>query len=290
VGNFDGVHRGHQAILAAARRLAGSSGHVTAVTFWPHPLTVLAPDRAPALLCDLDERKRLLRQYGADDVHVVDFTAELAGLSPNQFIQRILRPIHPQAVVVGSNFHFGVGASADGERMRALAEGLFDVTVLPLLSDGGTVSSSRIRQALVDGEPARAAKMLGRWFRYIGVVVTGDRRGRTLGFPTANIEVPALRACPADGVYAGFLVSDTQRWAAAISVGDNPTFDGADRRVEAYAIDQVGLQLYGQRMGVDFVAKVREQRRFDSREDLIEQMTADVRTVSALVADTEPDL
>ena len=276
IGNFDGVHLGHQAILSTARKLAGPSGTVVAVTFWPHPLSVLQPKHAPALLCDIEDRVSLLKRFGADEVSIVEFTKTLGSWTPDQFVERVLCPLNPTAVVVGQNFRFGRGASADPDTMRELAEGRFEVCVLDMLCDGGPVSSSRIRAALEAGDPSLAAKMLGRWFRYSGMVVLGDQRGRTLGFPTANLTVPALHACPTDGVYAGYLTRGDDAWPAAISVGTNPTFGGSGRRVEANALDRTDLKLYGERVGVDFVARLRGQRRFSSTEELTEQLARDV--------------
>ena len=279
IGNFDGVHRGHQAILHTARQIAGA-GQVIAVTFWPHPISVLRPDSAPLLICDIADRVGLLHRAGADDVSIVEFTTIIGSWSPAHFVEKVLWPLRPAAVVVGQNFRFGAGATADGNQMRELAAGRFDVTVLPMLcdeGDQGPVSSSRVRAAIADGDPALAGQMLGRWFRYSGMVILGDQRGRTLGFPTANLAVQPGYACLTDGVYAGYLNHGDQRWQAAISVGTNPTFDGMKRHVEAYAIGRDDLRLYGERVGVDFVARLRGQLRFDSREALIAQMTADVR-------------
>ena len=276
IGNFDGVHLGHQAILTAAREMAGPEGTVVAVTFWPHPLFVLHPSIAPPLLCEIEDRVALLKHYGADEVSIVEFTSALGSWTPAQFVERVLFPLGPDAVVVGQNFRFGRGACADGNQMRELAQGRFDVRVLDMLCDEGPVSSSRIRTALADGDPELAAAMLGRPFRYSGIVVLGDQRGRTLGFPTANLTVPSMHACPADGVYAGYLTCGDDTWQAAISVGTNPTFDGVQRRVEANAIGRNDLKLYGEKVGVDFVARLRGQTRFTSTTELVTQLKKDV--------------
>jgi len=288
IGNFDGVHLGHQAILTTARKLAGPSGTVVAVTFWPHPVSVLTPKKAPALLCEIEDRVSLLKRFGADEVSIVEFTRTLGSWTPDQFVERVLCPLEPTTVVVGQNFRFGRGASADADTMRELARGRFDVCVLDMLCDGGPVSSSRIRTALAEGDPGLAAAMLGRWFRYSGIVVLGDQRGRTLGFPTANLTVPPLHACPSDGVYAGYLTCGPDTWPAAISVGTNPTFDGAQRRVEANALDRTDLRLYGERVGVDFVARLRDQVHFASKEDLIGQLGVDVEQTRGLTENLSP--
>ena len=282
IGNFDGVHRGHQAILAAAKDLS-DSGTVIAVTFWPHPTVVLRPTQTPVLLCGISERVSLLKRAGADEVSIVEFTPILASWTPEQFVEKVLCSLNPTAVVVGQNFRFGVGAKADGHQMRAIAKGRFEVTVLPILYDEGRVSSSRIRSALVHGQVEQAAQMLGRWFRYSGIVVLGDQRGHALGFPTANITIPPEYACPADGVYAGYLTHGPNTWPAAISVGSNPTFDGIQRRVEAYAIDRADLKLYGEMVGVDFVSRLRGQMKFESKKDLVHQLRMDVAATRAKI-------
>ena len=287
IGNFDGVHSGHRQVLAEARA-ARPGLPVVAVTFWPHPMLVLRPDAAPELLCDLPERIELLRSAGADEVRVVEFTRRVAEWTPEEFVERVLVPLHPSAVVVGENFRFGHRAAGTVDTLRELGAGVFDVVALPLMSDDSAYSSSRIRRALDDGDVEAAAEILGRPFRYTGIVVMGDQRGRTLGFPTANLTVPETHACPADGVYAGWLTClDTpgaDPMAAAISVGTNPTFDGVERRVETYVIDRTDLELYGVRIGVDFVARLRGQVKFSSLDDLIVQMDADIVAAKQLLA------
>ncbi|MDR0960871.1 MAG: riboflavin biosynthesis protein RibF [Propionibacteriaceae bacterium] len=284
LGNFDGVHRGHQAILSAARRIAGSSP-VIAVTFWPHPLTVLRPQRPPVLLMDLPDRIAGLRQAGADRVRVVEFTRRVAAWSAADFIDLVVAPYEPKTVAVGENFHFGHGAQADADSLDTLADGRFDLEIVPMVCDDGPISSSRVRRSVAAGDLMTARRLLGRSFRFSGAVVTGDRRGRTLGFPTANLVVPVGRACPPDGVYAGYLSGGSlgaEPRPAAISVGSNPTFDGHERRVETHVIDASDLDLYGQRVHVDFSAPLRGQVRFDGAESLIRQLKEDRR--AALVA------
>jgi len=288
IGNFDGVHRGHQAILQQARDLAGAEGTVVALTFWPHPMSVVRPAHSPALLCDITDRVALLHAAGADEVSIVEFTPVVAAWPPAVFLDKVLLPLDPSAVVVGENFRFGVGATADGNQLRDLAQDRFEVTVLPMLVDQGAVSSSRVRAALVAGDARLAASILGRWYRFSGIVVLGDQRGRALGFPTANLGVPSTYACLDDGVYAGYLVHGQDRWPAAVSVGTNPTFDGDQRRVEAYALDHTDLRLYGERVGVDFVERLRGQNRFTSKEELISQMNQDVAATRRILAAIPP--
>lgn len=291
IGNFDGVHPGHRAVLAEARcREQGLP--LVVVTFWPHPVSVLRPEAAPLLLTSLEARIEHLSAAGADRVEVIDFTLEFASWSPAEFVERVLVPLHPKVVVVGENFRFGHRASGNVETLRELAAGRFEVDGLPLVKfrDEDTCST-RIREALAAGDVVHAAEHLGRPFCFRGVVTHGDRRGRELGFPTANLPVPADLACPADGVYAGFLTrrdgldgrgeplaegAPAPRWPAAISVGTNPTFGGLSRRVESYVLDRDDLELYDAPVTVEFVARIRGQVKFDGSTGLIAQMHADV--------------
>lgn len=298
IGNFDGVHPGHRSLLRSAHAVAPDLPLVV-VTFWPHPVSVLRPDTAPMLLTSLTERVGLLRQAGADDVRVVDFTPEFSHLSPADFVERHLLPLRPAHVVVGENFRFGYRASGTVDTLRELGAGRFEVDALSLVHCGDEeTSSTRVREALASGDVHHAAEHLGRPFRFSGIVRHGDHRGRELGFPTANLPVPPLLACPADGVYAGWLTRLDGRdaygellaadghcasWPAAISVGSNPTFDGLERRVESYVLDRTDLELYGAPIAVDFVARIRGQVRFAGIDALIAQMGDDVaRTRLAL--------
>ena len=291
IGNFDGVHLGHREVLAAARATRPGAPLV-AVTFWPHPMVVLRPDAAPELLCDLAERIDLLRHAGADEVRVVEFTRRVADWSPQEFVEHVLTPLHPAKVVVGENFRFGRRALGTVDTLRELGAGTFEVVVLPLVSDVAALSSTRVRHSLAVGDVEAAAGVLGRPFRYTGIVVMGDQRGRTLGYPTANLTVPEGHACPADGVYAGWLTclekADAEPMPAAVSVGTNPTFDGVERRVETYVLDRTDLELYGCRIGVDFITRLRGQVKFDSLDDLIVQMDADVAAAREVLGATPP--
>ena len=298
IGNFDGVHPGHREVLAAARALEPDA-RLVVVTFWPHPLSVVRPGGGPVLLTRLEERVDLLEDAGADEVRVVRFTPEFASWSPERFIADTIEPLNPIRVVVGENFRFGHRAAGHVDTLRDLGRGKFEVTALPLVGLGDEETcSTRIRDALVAGDVERAARHLGRPFRFTGVVARGDRRGRELGFPTANLPVPPHLACPADGVYAGWAVrldgrdghgralpegAEPERWPAAISVGTNPTFDGIDRRVEAYVLDRTDLELYGAEIAVDFVARLRGMVRFDGIDPLIAQMDDDVERCRALL-------
>ena len=299
IGNFDGVHPGHREVLRTAQAKAPDLPLVV-MTFWPHPVSVLRPGQAPMLLTGLDERVALLREAGADDVLVVDFTPEFSHLEPREFLERYLMPLRPARVVVGENFRFGHRAAGTVDTLRALGEGRFVVDALSLVHFGDEdTSSSRVREALAAGNVAHAAEHLGRFFRFSGEVRHGDHRGRELGFPTANLPVPTGFACPADGVYAGFVTrrdgldahgeplpdgSEPERWPAAISVGSNPTFEGADRRVESYVLDRTDLELYGAPITVDFVDRIRGQVKFAGIDALIVQMRDDVERTRRVLA------
>ncbi|MEI8411232.1 MULTISPECIES: bifunctional riboflavin kinase/FAD synthetase [unclassified Kribbella] len=290
IGNFDGVHRGHQEVLAHAKARATELGGlpVVALTFDPHPMAVLRPDRAPAMLSEPEERAGLLTGYGADAVLILPFDKDVANWSPEEFIERVLvGTLHAKAVVVGENFRFGHKAAGHVDTLVAAgATHGFQVEGLSLAGDGQPWSSTYIRGRIAEGDVEAAAEALGRPLRVTGVVVEGDKRGRELGFPTANIPADPRAAIPLDGVYAGWLTvlepaDDSPSYPdplpAAISVGSNPTFDGVDRRVESYVLDRDDLELYGARIAVDFVARLRgSQIRFDTIDELLVQMKADV--------------
>lgn len=288
IGNFDGVHRGHQELIRRAAESAGESepARVIAVTFDPHPTAVVRPDRTPAALTSLDRRRALLREAGADEVVVFEFTPEFAQASPEEFARRLADPtgIAADLVIVGANFRFGKDAAGDTQTLAHWGESLgFDVDVVPLVAapgqsavEGMAWSSTSVRQSIAAGDLAAATEVLGRPHRLEGPVVRGDQRGRLLGYPTANIEVPSGMAIPPDGVYAGWLIVGSQALPAAISIGTNPQFAGTEHRVEAYALDRDDLDLYGQWVGVDLVARLRGQEVFESVEGLQAQMAADV--------------
>ncbi|HYX59506.1 MAG TPA: bifunctional riboflavin kinase/FAD synthetase [Streptosporangiaceae bacterium] len=294
IGEFDGVHRGHQRVVERARELAQSRQlPVVAITFDPHPDEVIRPGSHPPLLTTARRRSELLAALGADAVFVLPFNLEFSRLSPDEFVRVVLSErLHAAAVVVGENFRFGHKAAGDVPMLAQLGE-KYDFTAegVPLLVDDGvTISSTYIREQLAGGDVAAAARALGRPHRVEGVVVRGHMRGRGLGFPTANLETATHTATPADGVYAGWLASldldgaETARWPAAISVGTNPTFGTGDRTVEAYALDRDDLDLYGVHAAIDFTARLRGTERFDSVEALISQMHEDVARARALTA------
>ena len=279
IGVFDGVHLGHRALLAQAHAIALELGlPLVAVTFDPHPMSVVRPQAAPQSLATLAERRFMLFDAGADDVFVLQFTKEVSSWDPEEFIHRVLHDtLHAHAVVVGENFRFGHKAAGDIETLREAGERYhFTVTEVKLAADDEPWSSTRVRNAITSGDMVEAARVLGRPYDLTGVVVHGDHRGRELGFPTANLAWPGTPVIPADGVYAGWLVASDQRYPAAISVGTNPQFEGDERRVETYVLDRDDLDLYGQEITVVFIARLRGQMVFDGLDGLIAQMGIDV--------------
>jgi riboflavin kinase/FMN adenylyltransferase len=302
IGVFDGVHRGHQRIMASAREVSRDHGlPLAAVTFDPHPAEVIRPGSHPPLLCTVGRRAELLGGLGADAVCVLPFTVELSKMSPEDFVHTVLAGrLHARWVVVGENFRFGHRAAGDAAALARLGTHAgFSAVAVPLLAEaGGAVSSSMIRGQVAAGDVAGAALALGRPHRVEGAVVRGQGRGRRLGFPTANLHTPPHTAIPADGVYAGWLVSPSgggagardgrpvaaARWPAAISVGTNPTFGGTERVVEAYALDRDDLDLYGRQVGVDFTARLRGMVRFSSAGELAAQMRRDADQARELAA------
>lgn len=304
IGNFDGVHRGHQYVLGQAKRDGNARElPVVAVTFDPLPLAVLAPDHAPARLSTLARRIELLKQHGADDVHVLAFDADMASWTPHEFIDRILvRELSAASLIVGENFRFGHKAAGDvallSERGAELG---FSVTGLEL--EGHTEhaglkheaqvphSSTLARRLVSGGDLPTAATVLGRPHEVCGSVVRGDQRGTELGFPTANMPVNESYAVPPDGVYAGWLVGpDGTRMPNAISVGTNPTFNGAHRRIESHVIDRTDLELYDAQVRVEFISQLRPMHDFSSVDELVRQMHADIdsaRTVLDEAASTD---
>jgi riboflavin kinase/FMN adenylyltransferase len=273
IGIFDGVHRGHQDLISLAKK----NGEVIALTFDPHPTSIVAPERTPSQLVPVADRVALLKSYGVDRVVVKEFTREFAALTPDQFITEVLvNELQVSDVIVGENFTFGSKASGNVDTLRANSHAL-TIQIADLAQNRGTtISSTRIRHLICDGDIERAADLLTRNHYLVGPVVHGEKRGREIGYPTANIGLDPLATIPADGIYAGWLSVAGQRWPAAISIGTNPTFPGArGRQVEAYALDQTGLDLYDQIATVEFVARLRDTLKFEGLEPLLVQMKID---------------
>jgi riboflavin kinase/FMN adenylyltransferase len=294
IGVFDGVHRGHQRVVRRAAEAAVQLAlPVVVITFDPHPDEVVRPGSHPPFLCTARRRAELLAGLGVDAVCLLPFTREFSRLSPDEFVRTVLVDrLHAARVVVGEDFRFGHRATGDVALLAQLGEKYdFAAEGVPLLADDGVrISSSEIRERLAAGDVAGATRDLGRPHRVEGVVVRGQQRGRSLGFPTANLETLPHTAIPADGIYAGWLSSldtsgtEQERWPAAISVGTNPTFDGQERTVEAYALDRDDLDLYGTHVAVDFAARLRGMVKFDSVADLVDQMHRDVDAARAVTS------
>ena len=260
VGSFDGVHRGHRAVIDAVR----ATGLLpTVVTFDPHPRIALG--NKVELLTTLGRRLELIGEAGVEDVLVAAFTPELQQLAPGEFAARYLRAIGVEVVVAGADFRFGVRRSGDLALLERLG---FEVVVVPELPG---VSSTAIRAALAEGDVVAAARMLGRPFELDGVVVAGDQRGGTLGYPTANLRLEPDLACPRYGIYAGFGLGHR----AAVSIGTNPHYGGTERRIEPYLLDFDG-DLYGRRLVVELWKRLRDEAVFETEAALVEQIARDV--------------
>ena len=289
IGVFDGVHLGHRGTLGRARSIADGLGlPLTVMTFEPHPMAVLRPQAAPRMLSSLSFRLELLEQVGVDRAYVIPFSKEFASLSAEDFVaEYLVRRLAARAVVVGENFRFGHKAAGDVQLLRTLGEAAgFECHPMSLVADesGLVWSSTEIRSLIAAGEVEAAAQGLLRPHRIEGVVEQGDQRGRLLGYPTANLGVAQRLAIPADGVYAGWLLTEGGRLPSAISVGVNKTFDGQDSRVEAFALDQPEwLDLYGQPAAVEFTHRLRGMVRFEDAEELTSAIATDVMTTRSLL-------
>ena len=288
LGVYDGVHRGHQQIIGRAVEQARRAGLPSVlVTFDPHPSEVVRPGSHPAVLTTLDHRAQLVEALGVDVLVVLPFTSALQATPPEQFAHEVLVDgLHAAAVVVGENFRFGARAEGDLDRLAVLGRRFgFTVEGVTLLAedDGTVLSSTYVRACVAAGDLRAAAQVLGRAHRVEGVVVRGDRRGRELGYPTANLRPVPWAAVPADGVYATWMhLDDGRRFRSATSIGTNPTFAGTERRVEAFVMGErpgdppPSPDLYGEHLALDLVERVRPQERFDDVEALVAQMALDV--------------
>ena len=285
IGAYDGVHRGHQTVIAEVCRRAAAQGARSAViTFDRHPASVVRPESAPRLLTDLDQKLELLAATGVDATVVVRFDEAQSSEEPLDFVQRVLvECLAVSSVVVGEDFHFGRGRQGNVTTLREVgSRSGFDVEPVTLLArtdgPGEPVSSTAIRRAMAGGQVELAAQMMGHAFEARGKVVTGDQRGRTLGFPTANVEVPRVTCLPADGVYAGWYVRpDGTRQACAINLGHRPTFyEHADSSLlEAHLLDFAG-DLYGEQAKVQFTHFLRSERKFEGIDALVAQLRDDI--------------
>jgi riboflavin kinase/FMN adenylyltransferase len=278
IGVFDGVHNGHQLLLNRAKEIADGR-NIVALTFDPHPMQVLAPDRAPTLLTTLADRVELLKIHNADQVAVLKFNEKFAAMSPADFVKDVLvGQLSASTIIVGKNFTYGHKAAGNVDSLiKNGQEFNFTVDVQDLQSgEGDIISSSRIRNLVTSGQVEEARKLLSRPHRLDGVVVHGEKRGREIGYPTANLGNLDGQTIPADGVYAGWLTVGINYWPAAISIGTNPTFAGERaRQVEAYALDQEGLDLYDKNASIEFGWRLRDTLKFDGLEPLLVQMKLD---------------
>ena len=288
IGKFDGVHVGHRAVLARLRAIAARDHlQAVAVTFDRNPLALLAPEKCPESLVSVPQKLRLLATTGVDAALVLHFDRELASLAPEEFVRSILvDALHARAILVGADFRFGSRGAGDVALLTEL--GLQHGFVVEVVgdvrpTDDRRVSSTWVRELLAEGDVRRAAELLGHTPTVRGLVVHGAARGRELGFPTANLSPESEGLIPADGVYAGWLTDGGVRYPAAISVGNNPTFEGVPKKqVEAYVLDRE-LDLYDHVVDVEFVDRIRGQVAFTTIDDLIVQMRRDVDEVRGLV-------
>ena len=293
IGVFDGVHLGHQQILRTVRDTAHRLDVASAVvTFDTHPALVVRPENAPRLLTTLEQKLELIEAQDIDYTYVIHFDEDRAGTTPEEFVAEVfIEALHARAIVVGEDFHFGKGRSGNVHELRRIGEEWdFEVEALQLIRHRDDarepVSSTNIRRALAGGDVARAAAMLGRSYEVRGTVVLGDKRGKTIGFPTANIPVPKIMAWPADAVYAGWCTrADRSRYPCAINIGRRPTFyEHAEQSLlEAHLIDFDG-DLYGEEMAIEFVECLRSERKFAGIDELAKQLTADVAEARRILA------
>jgi riboflavin kinase/FMN adenylyltransferase len=287
IGVFDGMHRGHQALVARARQRAAELRlPLVLVTFDPHPSEVVRPGSHPPVLTPVRRKAELAEELGVDAFCVLPFTTDFSHLPPDEFVHVVLvEQLHAAAVVVGENFRFGHRAAGDLDQLRRLGTtfGFATEGVGMLRDDDVTLSSTFVRSSIDAGDVGQAAKALGRPHRLDGIVVRGEGRGRQLGYPTANVHSDKHVAIPADGIYAGWAVLRSKRLPAAISVGTNPTFEGRIRTVEAFILD-FDEDIYGEELGVEFVARLRGMEKFDSVDALVEQMGRDVERTREVLA------
>lgn len=279
IGNYDGVHLGHQTVLSdLAERAAALGGIPRAVlTFDPHPVAVMAPERAPRLLTTIDQRIEILEYLGVDVVGVLPFE-QVRMMTPEEFICDVLAcGLGARVVAVGSNFRFGHDRAGDVDTLRTGGASYgFEVDVVPLLEGHGPLSSSSIREMVTAGRVGEARQALGRAFELRGAVVAGDRRGRSIGFPTANVRLPAGMAIPARGVYAARARVGARLHPAVVNVGVRPTFDGGDELIEAHLLDFED-ELYGRSIGILFERRLRPEQKFAGVDELVAQIERDVR-------------
>jgi len=285
IGVFDGVHLGHKHLISRLKELARKQGYLSGViTFSQHPREVLSPQTRLPSLTGIEQRIALLQDEGVDIVIPLPFTPQLAALSPKQFLTLLKEYLKMKGLVIGPDFALGKDRQGDIDALRRLGKEMgFSVTVVPPMTmDGEIVSSTAIRKALAEGDMKRAQKLLGRLFRLQGRVVTGDRRGRELGFPTANLEVAPGQALPTGGVYACRAYIEDKSYSAMTNIGSRPTFGGGKQLIEVYLLDYNG-DLYGHELAIDIIERLRDEKKFDTAEQLKEQIAEDIKQGKAML-------
>ena len=285
IGVFDGVHLGHKYLISKLVEQAREKNLLPGVvTFRQHPQEVLSPQTKLPFLTDLAHRSNLLRAEGVEAVIPLSFTAELARLSARQFISLLQKHLRMRGLVIGPDFALGKGREGDTDTLRKLGQEInFSVTVVPpVMINSEVVSSTAIRKALADGDVAKMHKLAGRPFSLHGHVVTGAGRGEGLGFPTANLDINQEQAIPADGVYASWAYIDGEAYQSMTNIGECPTFDGCKRTAEVYVIDYHG-DLYGHELETDFIGRLRDEKKFNSVEELKKQVAEDVEQGRAIL-------
>ncbi|HSJ58650.1 MAG TPA: bifunctional riboflavin kinase/FAD synthetase [Anaerolineae bacterium] len=291
IGAFDGVHRGHQALIASVIERARATGRQAALmTFHPHPAVVLAPARAPKYLTTPGEKIALLEELGLDVVVLLPFNHDVANTTAQDFMRMVWERLGLRELWVGADFALGRGREGNVDRLRELGQEMgYEVHVMPPVIEGGApISSTRIRALIQHGEVDEAAQLLGRYPSVSGEVVSGARRGRQFGFPTANLEVRDERAVPANGVYAVFALLGATRYPAVANVGVRPSFDNGERTVETYIFD-FDQEIYGCDLVVEFVARLRDERRFREIDELIAQIERDSEQAREMLAGEDAD-
>ncbi|MFC1980791.1 bifunctional riboflavin kinase/FAD synthetase [Chloroflexota bacterium] len=285
IGVFDGVHLGHKYLISKLIEQAREQNLLPGVvTFRQHPQEVVAPQTKLPFLTDLAERSELLRKEGVEAIIPISFTADIARVSARQFVSMMQKHLRMRGLVIGPDFALGRHREGDTDTLRQLGQDMnFSVTIVPPARiNGEVISSTAIRRAIADGDMRKVDKMVGRPFRLRGRVVTGAGRGAGLGFPTANLDIKAEQAIPADGVYASWANINGKAFQSLTNIGKCPTFNGCDRTVEAYIVDYQG-NLYGQELKVDIMERLRGEKKFGTVEELKKQMAEDVKLGRAIL-------
>jgi riboflavin kinase/FMN adenylyltransferase len=278
IGVFDGVHLGHKQLISQLIKNARKQKLLSGVlTFRQHPLEILSPETQFAYLTTADEKINLLRNEGVDIVIALSFTTEIARLNARRFVSLLMKHLKMRGLVIGPNFTLGHNREGNTDTIGNLGDELgFSLTVIsPIMVDGEVVSSTLIRKALTEGNIKKATRLIGRPVSLFGAVISGEGRGVGLGFPTANLEVHSNQALPADGIYATRIYLDSKTYPAVTNIGQNPTFGDNERSVETYIINYQG-NLYGRELKIDIIERLREEKKFDSVEELKKQIADDV--------------